>query len=235
MLILGIESSAVSAGCAAVKDGKLLSETYLNTGLTHSQTLLTLTQSCLSNAGLTLDEVDAFAVCRGPGSFTGIRIGVSLVKGLCFSQNKPVYGVSTLEALAWSAAIGGYLICPVMDARCMQVYSALFRKSEDGLERLEEDLPRKLDELAELLSHYDAPVLFVGDGAALASGYFEKSGGLRFEVFPEIFRFQHAAGVAFAAMMRYNKGDMGENAQDLQPSYLRLSQAERERNKGETK
>ena len=235
MLILGIESSALSAGAAVVKDGKLISETYLNTGLTHSETLLTLTESCLQNAGLSVSDIDAFAVCRGPGSFTGIRIGVSLVKGLSFPEDKPVYGISTLEAMAWGARLDEYLICPVMDARCMQVYSALFRKDGDKLLRLEEDAPRKLDELYAVLSRYQKKVLLIGDGAALAGKYFSEKRDVSFELFTEIFQFQRAAGVAFAAAMRYNIGDMGEKSQDLQPSYLRLSQAERERNRGEKK
>lgn len=234
MLILGIETSAVSVGAALLSDGKVLSETYLNVGLTHSETLMEVVSACLHNADKTVADVDAFAVSRGPGSFTGIRIGVSAVKGLCFGTGKPVYGVSTLEAMAYGAALEDYLVCPVMDARCMQVYSALFRYQNGELVRLLEDKPRKLEELAADLSRFSGKALFIGDGAKLAAKYFAEKTDLRFEIFPEIFQYQRACGVAFAANIRYNKGDKGEDAKDLTPSYLRLSQAEREKQRRET-
>lgn len=229
MLILGIETSAVSAGAALVRDGKLISESFLNVGLTHSETLMEVVDSCLQNAGVAVGDVDAFAVSKGPGSFTGVRIGVSAVKGLAFGTGKPVYGISTLEAMACGAALDAYLICPVMDARCMQVYSALFRSENGELKRLLPDAPRKLAELREALAAFDGTVLFLGDGADLAASWFSDKPEIKFCVFPEIFKYQRAAGVAFAASMRYNKGDMGETAAALTPSYLRLSQAEREK------
>ena len=111
MVILGVDTSAVAAGAAIIKDGKLISETYINTGLTHSQTMLTLIDSALNAVDMSIDDVDAFAVSSGPGSFTGIRIGVSAVKGLCFAKNKPCFAVSTLEALANCADIDGFIIC----------------------------------------------------------------------------------------------------------------------------
>ncbi len=234
MLILGIESSAVSAGAALLKDGKLISESYLNVGLTHSETLLEVIDTCLKNAGLTVNDVDAFAVSRGPGSFTGIRIGVAAVKGLCFGTDKPVYGVSTLEAMAWGAALDAYLICPVMDARCMQVYSALFSCENGKLNRLLPDAPRKLDELYAELKGFSGTVLFIGDGADLAAKYFSDKPDVKYRVFPEIFKFQRACGVAFTANISYNNGDKGENASALTPSYLRLSQAEREKQRRTT-
>lgn len=235
MYILGIETSAVSAGAAIVKDGKVISESFLNIGLTHSETLMPLIDTCLKNANLTIKDMDAFAVSKGPGSFTGIRIGISAVKGLCFGVKKPVYGISTLEAMARSAAVADYLICPVMDARCMQVYTALFRFENGSLERLTEDAPMKLDELYEKLRAEEKKILFIGDGTDLANQYFSDKTDVKYCVFPEIFKFQHAGGVAIAAYLRYNEGDMGEDAEKMLPSYLRLSQAERERNKGELK
>lgn len=235
MIILALESSAVSAGAAVIKDGRLLSETYVNIGLTHSETLLPLADSCLKNAGLTVADADAFAVAKGPGSFTGIRIGISAVKGLCFDTEKPVYGVSTLEAMACGAMLEGYLICPVMDARCRQVYTALFEARAGALERKLEDTPLKLEELEALLTQKKRKVLLVGDGANIVKSYLEAQGRVEFQVFPEIFRFQRAAGVAFAAYMRYNNGEPGQPGEMLVPSYLRLPQAERERNKGEQK
>lgn len=229
MIILAIETSAVAASAAVMKDSKLLSESFVNIGLTHSQTLMTLIDTCLSNAGLGISDVDVFACANGPGSFTGIRIGVSAVKGLAFAQDKPVYGISTLEAMAYSAAVEGYVICPVMDARCRQVYTAQFKAENGELIRLSEDEPLKLDELEEKLRDLGKKVLFLGDGTDVAVNYFaDKS--IDFTVFPEIYKYQHASAVAIAAFMRYNNGEAPLSGALLLPGYLRLSQAERERN-----
>ena len=235
MLILGIESSAVSAGAAVVKDGKLISETYLNVGLTHSETLLTLIDSCLKNAGLEVGDVDAFAVAQGPGSFTGIRIGVSAVKGLVFAADKPVYGISTLEAIACGGALEDFLICPAMDARCAQIYTAAFVYENGRLERVLEDSALKLDAFYGFVRAQQKKLLLLGDGALLTAAFLADKEDVRFAVLPEIFRFQHAAGVAIAAWMRYNNGEKGQDGNLLLPSYLRLPQAERERIKGEKK
>ena len=228
MLILGLESSAVAAGAGIIKDGKLLSETYLNVGLTHSETLLALAESCLQNAGLTLGEIDALAVAHGPGSFTGVRIGVAAAKGLCFPQHTPVYGVSTLEAMAVSAAVAGHLVCPVMDARCAQVYNALFSAEDGGVKRLTPDRALKLDDLAAGLKADGRRPLLVGDGAALTAAHLDKS-GIPYTLYPEIYRYQHGGAVAFAAWLRYNNGEAGQDPDSLIPQYLRPSQAERER------
>lgn len=233
MYILAIDTSAVAASAALLKDGKLISEAFVNIGLTHSQTLMTLIDTCLSNAGLNIKDVDVFACANGPGSFTGIRIGVSAVKGLAFTDNKPVYGISTLEAMAFSAAVEGYIICPVMDARCQQVYTAMFEVVDGKLTRLSEDTPLRLEELEKVLEEKHKKVLFLGDGTDVAVKYFVQS-GISFSVFPEIYKYQHASGVAFAAQMRYNNGEQPKNGAELLPDYLRLSQAERERkNKGD--
>ena len=235
MIILGIESSAVAAGAAVVKDGKLIGETYLNTGLTHSETLLPLVESCLKNVKLTPADVDAYAIAAGPGSFTGVRIGISAVKGLVFEKDVPVYGISTLEALACGAMVAGYLITPVMDARCRQVYTASFICEDGALLRIREDSALRLDELYAEIKAQKKPVLLVGDGAKLTGAFLKEKGDVTFCMFPEIFQYQHASGVAFAAWMRYNKGETGQPGETLQPRYLRLPQAERERLKGEHK
>ena len=233
MLILGLESSAVSAGAALVRDGRVIGETFLNVGLTHSETLLRLTDECLKNAKMTTEDVDAFAVAAGPGSFTGVRIGISAVKGLAFGSKKPVYGVSTLEALAYGASVEDYLICPVMDARCMQVYTALFEYRGGRQERLTPDSALKLEELGALLASRGGKTLLLGDGAAMAKQYFDGHGARDIYVFPEVFRYQRASCVAFAAYMRYNNGEPGIGADQLQPGYLRPPQAQREKEKGE--
>ena len=235
MVILGIETSAVSAGAAVLKDGEIISECYVKNGLTHSQTLMTLIDSALANAELKVGDIDYYAVAEGPGSFTGIRIGVSAVKGLSFPDNTPCFGVSTLEALAYCADEEDCVICPVMDARCSQVYTALFRKVNGELERLSPDEPLKLSELSEKLTAYDEKILLLGDGTKIAFDFLsEKHANIR--QFSEIFRFQHASGVAIAAYGMYNKGVAPRCGADLQPVYLRLSQAERElKNRSEKK
>jgi len=227
MLILGVDTSALAAGAAVLKDGKLISEAYLNTGLTHSQTLMELIDSALKNACVSFSDIDAVAVSAGPGSFTGIRIGVSAVKGLCFPENKPCCPVSTLEALANCVDIDGFLIVPVMDARCMQVYTAVFEKTDGEIVRIIDDTPMKLEELCDVLKKYDKKIILIGDGADLSYKFLSEK-GLDVRTFSEIFKFQHASGVAITAYRHYNKGEKFISAAELVPSYLRLSQAERE-------
>ena len=223
MLILAFESSARAASVALVEDGRLISQYSQCSGLTHSRTLLPMAEDMLKNAELTLDKVDLFAVAHGPGSFTGIRIGVSTVKGLAWAADKPCVGVSTLEAMAWHGLAAGGLVCPVMDARRSQVYNALFKVENGKPVRLCEDRPIALSQLAEELRDLNAPAFLIGDGAELAEKYLREQ-GLACTVAPENLRWQSAWGVAMAAMDK-----TPGNADALLPLYLRLSQAERER------
>ncbi|MBQ9687104.1 MAG: tRNA (adenosine(37)-N6)-threonylcarbamoyltransferase complex dimerization subunit type 1 TsaB [Oscillospiraceae bacterium] len=223
MLILAFESSAKAASTALVKDGHLLSQYTQCSGLTHSRTLLPMGEDMLKNAELTLEDVDLLAVAHGPGSFTGVRIGVSMVKGLAWAGDKPCVGVSTLEAMAWHGLAAGGLICPVMDARRSQVYNALFRIVDGKPQRLTEDRPISLEELARELKALDEPAFLVGDGAQLSFDYLTAQ-GLACTMAPENLRWQDAWGVAMAAMDKTPGGP-----DELLPVYLRLSQAERER------
>ena len=182
-----------------------------------------MAEDLLKNAELKLSDIDLFAVAHGPGSFTGIRIGVSTVKGLSWACNKPCVGVSTLESMAWHGLAAGGLICPVMDARRQQVYNALFEIREGRPIRLTEDRPLSLDELCEELRRQDGVPFLVGDGAALTARFLEKE-GLPFRMAPENLLWQSAWGVGMAARDK-TPGD----SQSLLPVYLRLSQAERER------
>ena len=224
MLILAFESSAKAASAALVKDGRLISQYSQCSGLTHSRTLLPMGEDMLKNAELKLSDVDLIAVAHGPGSFTGIRIGVSMVKGLAWAGEKPCVGVSTLEALAWHGLAAGGYVCPVMDARRNQVYNAIFKIENGRPVRVTEDRPIALSELAEEIRALDAPMFLVGDGAELTEKYLSEQ-GLACTVAPENLRWQSAWGVAMAAMDK-QPGD----ADSLLPVYLRLSQAERERN-----
>ena len=223
MLILAFESSAKPASAALVKDGQLLSQYTQCSALTHSRTLLPMAEDMLKNAELRLSDVDLIAVAHGPGSFTGIRIGVSTVKGLAWAAEKPCVGVSTLEAMAWHGlAVGGY-ICPVMDARRSQVYNALFKIENGRPVRMTEDRPIALEELAKEVTALGAPVFLLGDGAALCFEYFTAH-GVPCVMAPDNLRWQDAWGVAMAAADK-----TPGNADELLPVYLRLSQAERER------
>ena len=223
MLILAFESSAKPASVALVRDGKLLAQSSQISALTHSRTLLPMAEDLLRVTGVTLDEVDAVAVAHGPGSFTGIRIGVSTVKGLCWGAEKPAVGVSTLEAMAWHGLAAGGVICPVMDARREQVYNALFRIENGRPVRLCEDRAIALDELADELAALGESVFLVGDGASLAKAFLDAR-ALPCRLAPDDLVWQDAWGVAMAA------GDKTpRSAAELLPVYLRLSQAERER------
>ena len=223
MLILAFESSAKPASAALVKGGQLLSQYMQCSALPHSRTLLPMAEDMLKNAELRLSDVDLIAVAHGPGSFTGIRIGVSTVKGLAWAAEKPCVGVSTLEAMAWHGlAVGGY-ICPVMDARRSQVYNALFKIENGRPVRMTEDRPIALEELAKEVTALGAPVFLIGDGAALCFEYFTAH-GVPCVMAPDNLRWQDAWGVAMAAADK-----TPGNADELLPVYLRLSQAERER------
>ena len=223
MLMLAFESSARPASVALVKDGRLISQYSQCSALTHSRTLLPMAEDLLKNAELSIADVDLFAVAHGPGSFTGVRIGVSTVKGLAWASNKPCVGVSTLEAMAWHGVAAGGLICPVMDARRQQVYNALFEIRDGRPERLTEDRPIALEELAQALRALGGAAFLVGDGAAITAKYLE-SVGVPFRMAPENLVWQSAWGVAMAA-----QGKTPATADELLPVYLRLSQAERER------
>jgi len=223
MLILAFESSAKPASVALVRDGRLLSRYFQCSALTHSRTLLPMAEDMMKNVGLTIADVDLIAVAHGPGSFTGIRIGVSTVKGLAWAAKKPCVGVSTLEAMAWHGVAAGGVVCPVMDARRGQVYNALFRIVDGRPVRLRPDRAISLGELAEELRALGEEVLLVGDGTELAGAYLAET-GVPCRAAPEELVWQDAWGVAMAAEGAESYGPDG-----LLPVYLRLSQAERER------
>ena len=226
MNILAVESSATAASAAVWADGALRAESFACTRLTHSQTLLPMIADMLRSARLTLDDVDAFAVAAGPGSFTGVRIGVSAVKGLAFGRRKPCVAVSTLEAMAY-LPVGGAYVCAAMDARCGQVYNALFRTENGRVTRLCADRAVAMELVAEELAAMPEPKLILGDGAALLYDFLQKA-GIGCRLASPLHRQQSAAGVALAAEHLAAQG-LTCSAQELQPVYLRLSQAERER------
>lgn len=225
MLTLAFESTAKAASVALCRDGALLAQYFQNSGLTHSRTLLPMAEALLQNTEHGLKDVDLVAVAQGPGSFTGVRIGVAAVKGLCWGADLPAVGVSTLEAIAWNGAAAqeDCVICAVMDARRDQVYNALFTFEGGAPRRLCPDRAVSLDELEAELKTRKKSIFLVGDGALLCYNHLEHA-GIPTLLAPEPMRQQTAWGVAMAA-----QGKEPGPAEALLPVYLRLSQAERER------
>ena len=233
MLILAFETSAKAASVALLDDKKLLGESYQNTGLTHSQTLMLMAQDLLKSCGFGAKDVTHLAVAAGPGSFTGIRIGVAAAKGFAWGAELPCYGVSTLEAMAAQLGAWQGYVCPVMDARRSQVYNALFHVECGKCTRIREDRAVSLQDLGAELQNLTEPVFLVGDGSNLC--YNTLSESVPALVLPAEHRMhQRAAGVALAAREKILRGEPG-NAGELTPNYLRLSQAERERMEKENK
>ena len=227
MRILAFETSAKAASVAVLEDGKLLAEYYQNSGQTHSRTVMQMAENLLANCDLTVSDVDAGAVAAGPGSFTGVRIGVAAAKGFCWGRQIPCCGVSTLEAMAWSAARDACMVVPVMDARRSQVYTAAFWMDNGIPRRRMEDCAISLEALGGFLKTVEEEKILVGDGALLCYNTLgERITGLHLA--PEHLRMQRASGVALAAYAMLLQGEPADPAA-LQPVYLRLSQAERER------
>ena len=227
MRILAFETSAKAASVAIMDNGKLLAESYQNTGLTHSQTLMVMAQDLIKTCGLTPQQIEAVAVAAGPGSFTGIRIGVAAAKGFAWGGELPCYGVSTLEAMALSLGAHDGYVLPVMDARRNQVYNALFLAEGGKLTRLCDDRAIALADLAQELKILEKPIFLVGDGSNLCyNTLLEEVPGLVLP--PEHRLHQRSSGVALAAEKQIRQGIPG-NGGELTPNYLRMSQAERER------
>jgi tRNA threonylcarbamoyladenosine biosynthesis protein TsaB len=225
--ILALETSAVTASVAVAEDERLLAQSFQNSGLTHSATLMPMAADLLKNTGLTLDEMDVIAVAAGPGSFTGVRIGVAAAKGLAWPGDKLCAPCSTLESMAWQIAHMDGEICAVMDARRGQVYNARFLAQGGGLTRLSPDRAIGLSELAEELKKSGKPQILVGDGAQLCYNAFG-SAGIPVELAPPHLVYQTAWGVCRAAL-ELARQDKLVPACQVTPQYHRLSQAERER------
>lgn len=217
MLLLSVESSAVTASAALSDGGKIIKSEFINNGLTHSETLLPLIEKVMK--GYSYSALDAVAVTAGPGSFTGVRIGVATVKGIAFPYDIPCIGISTLEAIAYNFTDENAVICAVMDARRMQFYNALFKAENGEIKRLCNDRAISAQDLQKELGSYER-VIVAGDGAKLFYGSFSLSNT---ELAQENRIYPNATGVSAAAQ---NKDKIPASA--LMPVYLRMSQAERE-------
>lgn len=229
MTVLAMDTSAKAASVCLAEEDKIIGEFYINTGLTHSQTLAPMTEQLCKNAGVPLDKIDAVAVNAGPGSFTGVRIGVAAAKGLAFAHKLPCVAVSTLESMAYNMLGCDGIVCALMDARCGQVYNALFRVTGNSVERLCDDRAIALSALQTELQGCAERIVLVGDGAAIG---FKSLSELPCNVLlaPMNKVNQTAASVALAAFERLQAGDTCTPAA-LMPVYLRLPQAQRELNK----
>ena len=239
MKILAIDTTAVTAAAALVEDGQILGTYQQNGTLTHSETMLNMVENLLANAHVTAADLDLLAVSAGPGSFTGVRIGVSIIKGLAFAKNIPCVPVSTLDALSenlrpMAESLGhDFYVCPVMDARRSQVYCALFLYETDAdgntvKTRVWEDDMLSAAELSDRLAELELPVLFVGEGCRVTQKEISLA---HCKEVPELLRFQNGVSVAAAARAVYDAAEDKSVFTDLalKPTYLRPSQAERER------
>ena len=225
MKILSVDSSSVSASVAITENGVTLAENFINNGLTHSQTLMPMVEKTLKDANVSVKDMELFAIANGPGSFTGVRIGIASVKGMADALNKKCIAISTLEAIAEPLKNEDCIACAVMDARCNQVYTAIF---ENG-NRLCEDKAVLIDELGKELKSYNKKVVFIGDGSVLC---YEKLKDVVTNVFvaDENVRYIHASSIGRLAEEKIKNGEMPTDSAKLVPYYLRLPQAERELN-----
>lgn len=229
MKILSLECSAAPASVAIIEDGKLISSSFVNTRLTHSQTLMPMVENTLKAAKLTINDIEGLAISNGPGSFTGVRIGISALKGMAAPKNTPCVAVSTLRAMAQNYSDTDCYVCAVMDARCNQVYNALFEISDGVITRLCEDRALLCDELAEeikaLSQQSTKNIIIVGDGTDIFYPFVEGLPHLKKSA-PQN-RFQNAVGVGLCSMEAF-ANNKTISALELLPFYLRLPQAERE-------
>ena len=227
MKILAIDTSALVASVAVIDEEKLLGEYILNSKKTHSQTLMPMIQEVLKSAELELKEVDAIAVAKGPGSFTGLRIGAATAKGLAYAAKKPLIGVSTLEGLAYNLSFTKYQVCPIMDAKRNQVYTAIYKwKGQNYIEKLEPSA-LQMDQLLEILQRKNKKVVFIGDGIPVyKQNIIEALGEKAFFALPST-NMQKASSIGLVALEKARLGDY-EDVYSFAPVYLRKSQAERE-------
>ena len=226
MRILALETSAKACSAAVTENGCVVASAFQCTGLTHSRTLMPMVEDMLRNADLSLSDCDIIAVANGPGSFTGIRIGIAAAKGLAFAAEKPMAGISTLEAMAMNCiGTSGLIVC-AMDARRQQVYNALFRSDGKHLTRISPDRPIALAELAEEIKRSaETHIVVVGDGAHLCCNYLTEAGILCTLAPPHLLQ-QNAVTVALAAEHASSEGRLC-SAQELEAVYLRAAQADK--------
>lgn len=222
MKLLAIDTSTMLGGAALLDDESLLAESRLNVRVTHSERLLVEIDHILSRAGLTIQDVDVFAAAIGPGSFTGLRVGLSTIKGLVFATGKKIVSVPTLEAFAWNLPYSIYQICPLLDARKREVYAAIFRWTGDNFIRELNEQPMKIDSLLEKISE---PTIFLGEGALIYRENIINKLAKKAIFAPPQLMVPSPANVAYLGMKKALRGDF-EDIVKAVPMYLRKSEAE---------
>lgn len=222
MIILAVDTATKSASAAVMEDGELRSEFLINHKTVHSRNLMPLVDAVVKAADISKKDIDLFAASIGPGSFTGVRIGVSSVKAMAYALKKQTVGINTLDCLAYDVCEYDSLICPVLDARNKQVYCAVYRKSkEQGLERLTEYMGITVDELMERLKGFGRDVIFTGDAVEMCVSW---KGDISFERFG-VHRGAYMPKASIVGLMA--KDAPRTDPALLLPFYLRKSQAER--------
>jgi len=223
--VLALETSSMVASVAIINEDKLLAEFTVNNKKTHSQMLMPIVEQVIDRLDLTPSDIDVFAVSSGPGSFTGIRIGVATVKSLGQALNKPVVGVSGLDGLAFNLVHFNGIICPLMDARNGQVYACLYRSNGTDMDRFEDYMAIRVLDLADMLNKSVENIMFCGDGATIYKNILKEILGERAKFAQSPFMFQRASAIAFLALQKA-KLNLVLEYNELQPFYLRKSQAE---------
>lgn len=228
MIILAIDSSGMTASCAVATEDKVLAEFNVNNKKTHSQTLLPMIDTLKKTLELNINDIDAIAVSKGPGSFTGLRIGSATAKGIALAIDKPIIEVSSLEAMAYQIFASDAVICPMMDARREQVYTGIFEYDEQSFKRLSKDRPLAVTEIIEEINQIGRKTVFLGDGVPVYENIIKENLTVPYLFAPAACNRQRAAALAGLAFEYANRG-LYTDPDMHRPEYLRLSQAERER------
>lgn len=227
MKIIAIDASGIAGSVAYMKDSQLVGEYYICHKLTHSETIMPMLEDLKKLVDINLEEVDAIAVTSGPGSFTGLRIGVATAKAMALALDVPIIGVPTLDVMAHNIAYTDSLICPIMDARRNQVYTSIYKWNEETLERINDHEAIDMGELLAKFEQLEGNIVFVGDGIDVFREQITQRLGKRAKFAPSFLKMQRASTLGHIACMAYEKGDV-EDADLFAPIYLRKSQAERE-------
>lgn len=228
MKILGLDSSGLVASVAVVEEEKLLAEYTVNYKKTHSQTLLPMLDEIVKMIELNLEDIDAIAIAKGPGSFTGLRIGSATAKGLGLALGKPLIQIPTVDGLAYNLWGCRDLVCPLMDARRNQTYTGLYAFEDESMQVLEPQCAVGIDEIIEKINEKNQPVVFLGDGVPVFREFIRENCSVPFSFAPAHLNKQRAGALAALATIYYREGRI-QTAAEHRPDYLRLSQAERER------
>lgn len=227
MKLLAIDSSGMVASVAVLSEEKLIGEYTINNKKTHSQTLLPMIDEMMKMIGMEPEELDAIAIAAGPGSFTGLRIGSATAKGLAFALKKPIVSVPTLEAIAYNVVDSTKLLCPIMDARNQQVFTAMYRFNDGKLVTVMDQAVLTVDELCNRLNEMNTDTMFLGDGVDVYKELLTKKIEAKITFAPAHVRNQRASSVGMSGFHRFEEGKI-DTADSHVPEYLRLSQAERE-------